>query len=104
MHARKPSLLYCRTGFNVYGAEPQAGFYWFDQDGNIGIKGLPIPLANLYIAAHNNAFTGGSGGGDNIWSSRFCAGNYDSGNDRGYVSVPGCGPVGYGFQLHPFKK
>jgi len=75
----------------------QPGSYWFDQDGNVGIEGLPIPLVNLYIAAQNNAFMGGSGGGDNIWSSRFSAGNYDSNNERGYVSVPGYGPVGYGF-------
>jgi hypothetical protein len=34
---------------------------------------------------------------DNFWSTRFSAGNYDSGNQRGYVSVPGHGPVGYGF-------
>jgi len=40
---------------------------------------------------------GGGGGGDNTWSTRFSAGNYDNDNSRGYVSVPGYGPVGYGF-------
>ena len=40
----------------------------------------------------------GPGGGiDNFWSTRHAAGNFDSGNTRGYVNVPGVGPVGYGF-------
>ena len=55
-----------------YGARPLPGEYWYAQ-------------------------SGGMGGGDNIWSSRFGAGNSDSGGQRGYVSVPGHGPIGYGF-------
>ena len=70
------------------------GRYWFDAYGNWGIEGLPVPLVNFYEVARAG---GGSGGGDNFWSSHFSAGNYDSGNSRGYVSVPGHGPVGYGF-------
>ena len=77
----------------------QIGSYWLDAMGNAGYVGNPIPVVNLYVAAQQNAYAGqgGSGGGDNFWSSRFSAGNYDSGNQRGYVSVPGHGPVGYGF-------
>jgi len=74
----------------------QPGSYWLDQNGNAGYEGNPIPVVNLYVAAQRNAYTGG-GGGDNFWTSRFSAGNYDSGGQRGYVSVPGHGPVGYGF-------
>jgi hypothetical protein len=70
------------------------GRYWFDAYGNWGIEGLPVPLANFYVVARSGAY---SGGGDNFWSSHFGAGNYDSDNSRGYVSVPGHGPVGYGF-------
>ena len=75
----------------------QPGRYWLDADGNAGYEGNPIPTENLYIAAQRNAYQSAGGGGDNFWSSRFSAGNYDSGNQRGYVSVPGYGPVGYGF-------
>ena len=39
----------------------------------------------------------GPSGEDNFWSSGLGAGNYDSDNQRGYVNVPGHGPVGYGF-------
>ena len=74
----------------------QPGSYWLDQNGNAGYEGNPIPVVNLYVAAQRNAYTGRSGG-DNFWTSRFSAGNYDSGGQRGYVSVPGHGPVGYGF-------
>ena len=83
----------------------QPGRYWLDADGNAGYEGNLTPVENLYLAAQrntaaqNNAFNSrsGGGGGDNFWSSRFSAGNYDQGNQRGYVSVPGHGPVGYGF-------
>jgi hypothetical protein len=75
----------------------QPGSYWLDHQGNAGYEGNPIPLVNLYVAAQQNAYGGQGGSGDNFWSTRFSAGNYDSGNQRGYVSVPGHGPVGYGF-------
>jgi hypothetical protein len=39
---------------------------------------------------------GSQASGDNFWSTPFSAGNHDPGNQRGYVSVPGVGPVGYG--------
>jgi hypothetical protein len=83
----------------VLGYAIAPGDYWFDQSGNAGNVGNPYPTVNLYAAAMQNGYTGGAGGGggDNTWSSRFGAGNYDSGNQRGYVSVPGHGPVGYGF-------
>lgn len=73
------------------------GRYWLDGNGNAGYEGNPIPTVNLYAAAQRNSSSGSGQGGDNFWSSRFSAGNYDSGNQRGYVSVPGYGPVGYGF-------
>jgi hypothetical protein len=75
----------------------QQGAYWLDHQGNAGYEGNPVPLVNLYVAAQQNAYNGQGGSGDNFWSTRFGAGNYDSGNQRGYVSVPGHGPVGYGF-------
>jgi roadblock/LC7 domain-containing protein len=80
----------------ILGIWIQPGSYWLDENGNAGYEGIPIPMWNLYIAAQYNAYSG-SGGGDNFWGSRFGAGNYDSGGQRGYVSVPGHGPIGYGF-------
>jgi len=74
----------------------QPGRYWLDANGNTGYEGNLTPMENLYLAAQRNAYHGG-GSGDKMWSSRFGAGNYDQGNQRGYVSVPGHGPVGYGF-------
>ncbi|MBX2821110.1 MAG: hypothetical protein KTR29_15550 [Rhodothermaceae bacterium] len=73
------------------------GEYWLDERGNAGSAGNPRPQINLFALAKNNAYIGQGGSGDNFWSSRFSAGNYDSNNSRGYVSVPGYGPVGYGF-------
>jgi predicted ester cyclase len=81
----------------VLGYPIQQGSYWFDQNGNAGYEGSPVALVNLYVAAQQNAYRGAGGSGDNFWSTRFSAGNYDSGKQRGYVSVPGYGPVGYGF-------
>ncbi|MFA9372194.1 MAG: hypothetical protein ACERIH_10835 [Labilibaculum antarcticum] len=81
----------------VLGYFIQPGYYWFDDLGNAGHEGNPIPTVNLYLAAQQNYYMGQGSGGDNFWSSRFSAGNSDPGNSRGYVSVPGYGPVGYGF-------
>jgi hypothetical protein len=75
----------------------QPGNYWLDDKGNAGYEGNPMPVANLYSAARQNAYQGQGGDGDNFWSSRFSASNYNPGNQQGYVSVPGHGPVGYGF-------
>ena len=68
------------------------GRYWFAANGNVGLEGSIIPLVNL-------AATGGSSGGrgDSFWSTHFSAGNSNADNSQGYVSVPGYGPVGYGF-------
>ena len=77
----------------------QPGMYWLDHQGNAGYQGNPTPVVNLFVAAQQNTYRGRGGSGDNFWSSRFSAGNYDSGNQRGYVSVPGHGPIGYGFWL-----
>ena len=79
----------------MVGSVIQPGAYWFDADGNAGVDGNPFPLVNLYAASQQRGY--GGSGGDNFWSTRFGAGNYDQGGARGYVSVPGHGPVGYGF-------
>ena len=52
----------------------------------------------IYGAGGIGGGIGGSGGGgDNFWSSMLGAGNSNADNTQGYVSVPGYGPVGYGF-------
>jgi hypothetical protein len=80
----------------LWGAYVQPGRYWLDGAGNVGYEGVPIPTGNLYALAQARGAIGG-GGGDNFWNSRFSAGNYNADNTQGYVSVPGYGPVGYGF-------
>jgi hypothetical protein len=75
----------------------QMGNYWLDAQGNAGYVGNPMPTVNLFAAAMQNAYAGQGGGGDNFWSTRFSAGNSNAANTQGYVSVPGHGPVGYGF-------
>ncbi len=75
----------------------QQGSYWLDNNGNAGYEGNSVAVVNLFMAARQSAYRGRGGSGDNFWSTRFSAGNFDSGNQRGYVSVPGYGPVGYGF-------
>jgi hypothetical protein len=78
----------------LLGAPSIPGRYWLDAYGNCGIEGLPIPVVNFYQVSRMRF---GSGGGDNFWSTHFSAGNFNNGNTQGYVSVPGHGPVGYGF-------
>jgi hypothetical protein len=77
----------------------QRGSYWLDAKGNAGYVGNPTPTVNLYAAARAQQYRhrGAGRGSDNFWSTRFSAGNSDRGGTRGYVSVPGHGPVGYGF-------
>ena len=75
----------------------QPGRYWLDANGNAGLEGNPMPLENLYQAARRNNYNGAGSGGDNFWSTRFSAGDSNAQNTQGYVSVPGHGPVGYGF-------
>ncbi len=79
------------------------GDYWFDVYGNIGVQGVVHPVTNLYLAAKQKSMSTTQSpktaysGGDNFWATRFGAGNSIQGNIQGYVSVPGHGPVGYGF-------
>jgi hypothetical protein len=82
---------------HILGYAIQPGAYWFDHTGNAGYEGNPFPTVNLFAAAQQNGYGPAAGQGDNFWSTRFSAGNFDAGNQRGYVSVPGHGPVGYGF-------
>ena len=81
----------------ILGYYIQPGNYWLDSQGNAGYVGSNIPVVNLFVAAWQNAYSGMGGSGDNFWSSRFGAGNSNADNTQGYVSVPGYGPVGYGF-------
>lgn len=81
----------------MLGAGIQPGAYWLDAQGNAGNVGNPVPTVNLFAAARQNAYRGQGGSGDNAWSTRFSAGNSNADNSQGYVSVPGYGPVGYGF-------
>jgi hypothetical protein len=88
----------------VVGAPVQPGRYWLDGEGNVGYEGMRIPILNLYSVASRSAANqggarpgGGGTGGDHFWSTRFSAGNHNANNTQGYVSVPGYGPVGYGF-------
>jgi hypothetical protein len=75
----------------------QPGSYWFQSNGNVGYEGNNMPVLNMFVIARQNSYSGKGSGGDNFWSSRFGAGNSNSDNSQGYVSVPGYGPVGYGF-------
>lgn len=77
-------------------APVQPGRYWLDAQGNVGYEGNPYAVGNLFLAAQQRAMSGG-GGGDNFWTSRFSAGNYNADNSAGYVSLPGGGSVSYGF-------
>ena len=81
----------------MLGSWIEPGNYWLDSNGNAGYVGVATPLVNLYRAAIQNSYGGQGGSGDNFWSSRFSAGNSNTDNTQGYVSVPGHGPVGYGF-------
>lgn len=81
----------------ILGNYIQPGNYWLDSQGNAGNVGNNTPVVNLFVAARQNAYSGKGGSGDNFWSSRFGAGNSNADNSQGYVSVPGYGPVGYGF-------
>jgi hypothetical protein len=77
------------------------GRYWFDGLGNWGVEGNPFALGNLYAIVQARMAAswsgGGAGTGDSFWTTRFSAGNSNADNTQGYVSVPGHGPVGYGF-------
>jgi hypothetical protein len=75
----------------------QPGRYWLNANGNAGLEGNQMPLENLYLAVQRNNYQGAGSGGDNFWSTRFSSGNSNAQNTQGYVSVPGHGPVGYGF-------
>lgn len=87
----------------VSGTPVQPGSYWLDSAGNAGVEGIDVPLINLFLVAQQlqarmqGRAGGGGGGGDNFWSTTLSAGNCNADNSVGYVSVPGYGPVGYGF-------
>ncbi len=101
VNGREVPLTECALWSQLLGYAVLPGNYWLDEAGNTGYEGVPVPVDNLYLAAQRTAYGGGSGGGggdgDNFWTSRFSGGNSDQGGSRGYVSVPGHGPVGYGF-------
>ena len=74
----------------------QQGRYWLNGQGFTGIEGVPQAIGNIHIQAALLARQGRAQGGDNFWSSRLGAGNYDPASGAGYVSVPGHGPIGFG--------
>lgn len=80
----------------LVGSPVMPGRYWFDAQGNVGYEGMPYPIGNLYQLVQGRAAqgAGGGAGGDNGWNTRFSAGNYNSDNSAGYVSVPGVGVLG----------
>lgn len=81
-------------------AQVEPGRYWLDAMGNAGYEGNPTPVVNLFaaaLAAQQSGASGGGGGGDNFWWTRFSAGNYNSDNSAGYVSLPNGGIVSYGY-------
>ena len=82
------------------GVQVMPGRYWLDAAGNAGYENNPVPVGNLFAAALTRQQGGGGGGnagGDNFWNSRFSAGNYNSDNSAGYVSLPNGGTVSYGY-------
>jgi hypothetical protein len=84
----------------IVGSWIPSGSYWLDAKGNAGTGDQPSvasSLGNLYDKAKQGGYTGTGGSGDNFWSTRFSAGNYDPNQGVGYVSVPGYGPVDFGF-------
>lgn len=107
------------------GGNIQPGRYWLNAKLNVGLESNRFQSVNLIQLAQLNGTTlqkaqqlwnqagfrgyaqpgqvrsgggghSGGGGGDNFWSTRFSAGNHN-GQGQGYVSVPGYGPIGYGF-------
>ena len=91
INGRELPTVEARVWSAMLGRLIQAGRYWMDGMGNAGYEGNPVAGVNLFVAARMNGV--GAAGGDNFWSTRFSAGNSDRGNTRGYVSVPGYGPV-----------
>jgi hypothetical protein len=76
----------------LVGSAVMPGRYWLDGQLNWGYEGVPYPVGNLRQIA---ATRGGGGGSDSgTWSGLVGSGGYDQGNTRGYVSIPGVGPIG----------
>jgi hypothetical protein len=77
------------------------GRYWMDAELNAGREGGPALVNYKQLMAQHqtqmNGMQGAGSGSDNFWSSRFSAGNSSADGSQGYVSVPGYGPVGYGY-------
>ena len=76
----------------LVGGGVMPGRYWLDGQMNWGYEGNPYPAGNLrQLAAARGP---GGGGGENNWSGLVGSGNWDEGGSRGYVSIPGVGPIG----------
>ncbi len=78
----------------ILGGWIQPGRYWLDGVGNYGYEGYDFPVGNLYVLMVGAQ--GGGSGGDNHWSTRFSAGNYNADNSAGYVQCPDGTFVSYG--------
>ena len=85
LHIEDVKLLQSLSGYVV------PGRYWMDAELNAGIEGGPALVNYRVLAASKNK------GKDKFWRSRYGAGNSNADGSQGYVSVPGYGPVGYGF-------
>ena len=87
LHIQDVKLLQSLSGHVV------PGRYWMDAQLNAGVEGGPALVNYRALAASNNK------GKDKFWRSRYGygAGNSNADGSQGYVSVPGYGPVGYGF-------
>jgi len=79
------------------------GRYWMDAQLNAGREGGPA-LVNYQVLAVQQTMGadtqhggGNAGGADHFWSTGYSAGNSSADGSYGYVSVPGYGPVGYGY-------
>jgi hypothetical protein len=71
----------------IFGVQRQAGRYWQDAQGNIGLEGEVYPLVNLYVA-YSQRNRGLYNSKDNYWAANFGAyGNEQNG--FGYVMVDG---------------
>jgi hypothetical protein len=92
INGRQLTIVEVNTLAGLVGGAVMPGRYWLDGQLNWGYEGVPYPVGNLrQLAAARGA---GGSGGDTTWSGLVGSGNSDQGNSRGYVSIPGVGPIG----------
>lgn len=80
----------------LMGKTLKPGRYWFDDSGNFGREGKRDYMYNLYTLGKQ--YDTPAGQEDHFWATQF-ARHRKGGKERdGFVSVPGFGPEGYGFE------